>query len=49
MTLIWMIGLQIDYCSRNDDYIVDQTENFERMTADLKQYLDNLDATCEAA
>ena len=38
-----------DYCSRNDDYIVDQTENFERMTADLKQYLDNLDATCEAA
>ena len=38
-----------DYCSRNDDYIADQTENFERMTADLKQYLDNLDATCEAA
>lgn len=38
-----------DYCSRNDDYIADQTENFERMTADLQQYLDNLDATCEAA
>ena len=38
-----------DYCSRNDDYIADQTENFERMTADLQQYLDNLDVTCEAA
>lgn len=39
----------VDYCSRNDDYIADQLENFEHMVSDLQRYLENSDATQEAA
>ncbi len=35
----------VDYCSRNNDYIVDQLENFEYMKLDLQQFLENTDAT----
>lgn len=34
-----------DYCSRNDGYIADQTENYQYMLDDLRQYLENPDAT----
>lgn len=33
-----------DFCSRNDDYIADQTENYQYMLHDLQQHLENPDA-----
>lgn len=35
----------VDYCSRNDDYIADQTGNYQYMVSDLQRYLENSDAT----
>ncbi len=39
----------VDYCSRNNSYISDQTKNYGHMVSDLHQYLENLDAICEAS
>lgn len=39
----------VDYCSRNDDYTADQTENYLYMVDDLEQYMENSDSHTDAA
>lgn len=34
-----------DFCRQNDEYIADQTENYQYMASDLQRYMKDIDAT----